>query len=184
MSFRSRQPMPPSRHRSSSATRSGGGSSSASSYTRPRSVGLFTSPFNTNYSSSYGNNYSSPYSSYSSTYKSPYFTNGYKGSTTYASLTIPTPKAALSNILPSNYDNSSNHRSRSISRQGSFNRERSVSKSRSPSIVSSNNSVCNGGGGMGSRSISLTSLNSEGYVVRRNFFVVSNWNFGCYKKLF
>lgn len=165
MSFRSRsrQPVPPVRHRSSSASRTPSSPSSAalSSYSRPRS--LFstsnTNPFNS--ASNLYSSYVSPYTSgnsaysspYSSGYKSPYFSNGYKGSSGYASLTIPANKFNF--LGTSNYDNG---RSRSISRQGSFGRERSLSKSRSPSVVS--------GSGMGSRSISLTSLNSEGYVVR------------------
>lgn len=169
MSFRSRQPIPPTRHRSSSATRSTT-SSNPSTYSRPRSVGLFSSnPSSNNLFTSFSSGYSSPYNnnytSYSSNYKSPYFTNGYKGSSSgYASLTIPAKALANINLIPNNYSREydSTNRSRSVSRQGSFNRDRSVSKSRSPSVVS----------GMGSRSVSLTSLNSEGYFVRIRLFVV------------
>lgn len=157
MSFRNKQPVPPARHRSSSATRNG--SSNSLAYARPRSMGLYssnsspytsyTSPSNT-YTSAY-NNYNSPYGgAYSSSYKSPYFQNDYRNNSTFGSLTIPAK--ALSNV--NLYG--SGHRSRQMSRQGSYSRDRSLSKSRSNSV----------GSGMGSRSISLNSLNSEGYIVR------------------
>ncbi|KAG5883940.1 hypothetical protein JTB14_003758 [Gonioctena quinquepunctata] len=162
-SYLNKQPVTPTRHRSSSSARSGGSSSYNS---RPRSLGHYTSPYSSPYSNS-----TSPYSSsftnyngYGSNYQSPYFPNGYRGSSSgYASLKIPA-KALLNLSTPSytkKYDsgsdsakNGGSHVSRrDLSRAGSY-RERSVSRSRN-SLPSS---------GMGSRSISLTSLNSEGYV--------------------
>nr|XP_023022877.1 protein phosphatase 1 regulatory subunit 12B-like [Leptinotarsa decemlineata] len=157
-----KQPVTPTRHRSSSSARSTG-----SSYNnRPRSLGHYTSPYSSPYSNS-TNPYSSfgNYNGYGSNYQSPYFPNGYRGSTTssggYASLKIPAK--ALLNLATSSYakkydsgndgTNGSHVSRRDLSRGGSY-RERSVSRSRS-SLPSS---------GMGSKSISLTSLNSEGYV--------------------
>ncbi|KAF7274260.1 hypothetical protein GWI33_013072 [Rhynchophorus ferrugineus] len=168
---RSKQPVPPVRHRSSSAARVG-----SSSYgSRPRSVGYYGA--NTNpYSGS--NAYSSPYSngssysslnsynpSYGSSYQSPYFPNGYRGASGaggYASLTIPAK--ALSNVktltqnYPKSYENNylksdNGRRSRRDISRGSSYRERSASRSMG-SLP---------GSGMGPRSMSLTSLNSEGY---------------------
>ncbi|CAG9770585.1 unnamed protein product [Ceutorhynchus assimilis] len=189
---RSKQPIPPVRHRSSSAVRSGTNSYNS----RPRSVGYYGSnsnnPYGSNSSNHYGSNssnpygsnsnsygaYSSPYnsslssyggynSSYGSSYQSPYFPNGYRGSTGssgYASLTIPAK--SLTNVLTQNYSksydnnrdyikNDAARRSRreQLARGNSY-RDRSVSRSRS-SLP---------GSGMGSRSLSLTSLNSEGYI--------------------
>lgn len=130
-----------SRPRSSSSLRSNSYSNS-----RPRSLGHFST-------SSYSSPYTSPYSSYSnyngygSNYQSPYFPNGYRGTPAangYASLTIAsTPKK-------------SEHISRRDLTRGSSYRERSLSRSTTP--LSS----------LGSRSISLTSLNSEGYSVSKN----------------
>ncbi|CAH1955979.1 unnamed protein product [Acanthoscelides obtectus] len=140
-------PTPPSRtHRSQSRPRShyGGGVTSSS--------------------------YSSPYSSWAgpgshassaSAYQSPYFPNGYRGSAGgYASLAIPA-KSVLQ-TLSKKYENASvngggAHVSRRdrLGRAGSY-RERSLSRSSRASPLSSTS--------MGSRSISLTSLNSEGYV--------------------
>lgn len=177
MSFRNKQPIAPMRHRSSSTIRS-----NPSSYTssRPRSLGYFGS--NT---MSYSSPYSTPssyynannYNGYSSTYQSPYFQNGYrsnagKSSSGYASLTIPAKALSNINVITPNYsksyDNnrdyvksdSSGHRSRrDAGRRSSYrDRERSLSRSRN-SLASS----------LGSRSISLTSLNSEGYVVLKLF---------------
>lgn len=173
MSFHGKQPVPPLRRRSSSAVRN-----SSSSYSnRPRSVGYYGS--NTiGYSSPYSttNPYSSSYGSYSSNYKSPYFPNGYRGSSAssgYASLTIPAKTLANINIITPNYsktyENSrdyiksdTGHRSRrDLSRTGSFrDRDRSLSRSRN-SLASS---------GLGSKSISLNSLTSEGYIVRCLYF--------------
>ena len=162
MSFRStvsKQPIAPTRRRSASSMRSNGYTSSPTSTHRPRSyLGSNTSPY---YSTTSLGTSSSPYSSGSSSfnyssayggtssYKSPYFQNGYRGSSGYATLTIPATKSL------SSYD--SGHRSRAVSRNGSYHsRDRSTSRSRSQSVVSN---------GLGSKSISLTSLNSEGYVV-------------------
>nr|CAI5849988.1 unnamed protein product [Callosobruchus analis] len=112
--------------------------------------------------------YSSPYSSWtgsgssaSSAYQSPYFPNGYRGSAGgYASLAIPA-KSVLQ-TLSKKYENANvngggSHVSRRdrLGRAGSY-RERSLSRSSRASPLSSAT--------MGSRSISLTSLNSEGYV--------------------
>ena len=168
MSFHGKQPVPPLRRRSASAVRSNG-----NSYTnRPRSVGYYgantvaySSPYTTSTHpySSYNNNYTS-------TYKSPYFPNGYRSgtSTGYASLTIPAKTLANINVITPNYsktyENSNDyiksdtgHKSRrDLGRAGSFNRDRSLSRSRH-SVASS---------GMGSKSISLTSLSSDGYIVR------------------
>lgn len=131
------------RPRSSSTLRSG-----SYNNTRPRSLGHLSS---TTYSSPYS---TSPYSSftnyngYGSNYQSPYFPNGYRGVSAangYASLTIPskTPKKA-------------EHISRRDLTRGSSYRERSLSRCSTPLTGSS-------------RSISLTSLNSEGYCVRKKF---------------
>lgn len=169
MSFHGKQPIAPLRHRSSSATRSNGHSYN----NRPRSVGYYGSTNNSSYGVPYpstANPYSSSYNNYASNYKSPYFPNGYRGGSGaagYASITIPAKTLANINLVPSNYskihDNSrdyiksdNGHRSRrDLGRSGSFNRDRSSSRSRS-SLT---------GSGMGSRSISLTSLSSEGYIV-------------------
>lgn len=170
MSFRSKQPVAPSRHRSSSATRNG--NNNGLSFTnRPRSMGYYNNmnPYSSysSASSSPYNSYSSPYNSYTSNYKSPYFSNNYRngGNSGYASLTIPAKALTNTNVvIPSYskmYDNSRDyvsndgHKSRrEMHRSGSFNRDRSLSRSQS-SLAS----------GMGSKSISLTSLNSEGYIV-------------------
>lgn len=138
-----------SRPRSSSTLRSG----SYNNASRPRSLGHFSSG---SYSSPYSSN-SSPYSSYNnyngygSNYQSPYFPNGYRGTPAangYASLTLSskTPKT--------------DHISRRDLTRGSSYRERSLSRSSTPLT-----------GSLGSRSISLTSLNSEGYSVRIMFFI-------------
>lgn len=170
MSFRSKQQVAPSRHRSSSATRNNSNGLSYSN--RPRSLGYFgsnMSPFSSYSSNSSGpySSYTSPYNSYTSNYKSPYFSNGY-GTSGYASLTIPAKALANINVVTPSYSkmydnskdyvkNDSGHKSRrDLHRTGSFNRDRSLSRS---------NSV---GSCMGSRSVSLTSLNSEGYVVSIN----------------
>lgn len=131
-----------SRPRSSSSLRSGSYSNS-----RPRSLGHYSS------SSSYNSPYStSPYSSFSNyngygtNYQSPYFPNGYRGTPAangYASLT-----------LSSNTPKKTDHVSRRDLTRGSSYRERSLSRSSTPLS-----------GNLGSRSISLTSLNSEGYSV-------------------
>lgn len=185
MSYRPKQPVPPTRRRSSSAVRTGssGGtatSNSTSGYHRPRSyMGSHSSPFsaalsaipsNTPYSTytpSTYKNYGA--SNYSSNYKSPYFQNAARSSSSgYASLTIPAKALTNINVVTPNYsklyDNSreyakpsdSGHRSRQPTRNGSFSRESSLTRSQ----ASLN------GSGMGSRSHSLTSLNSEGYIVR------------------
>ncbi|KAJ8983842.1 hypothetical protein NQ317_016447, partial [Molorchus minor] len=140
---------------------------SASSYNgRPRSLGYYgsnTTPFSSSYSNS-----SNPYSSSNSTsnayglnYQSPYFSNGYRtpsSTSGYASLKIPAK--SLSSVANNNYSksygNEREHRSRrDLSRANSYyGRDRSLSRSRN-SLASS---------GLGSRSISLSSLNSEGYV--------------------
>lgn len=191
MSFRSKQPVAPPRHRSSSTQRNGS-TNGSSSYSRPRSIGYFgsnTSPYSSPYNTSVSNNYSSSYSpfygGYTSNYKSPYFQNSYRsGGNGYASLTIPAKALGNINLLNSNYggksyDNirdykkgtgESSHRSRQMTRTGSFNRDRSLSKSQS-SI----------GSGMGSRSISLTSLNSEGYVVSFSLGFRKSFMFFIYK---
>lgn len=175
MSFRNKQPVPPTRNRSASASRNGSGSSFSYGSNRPRSTGFFnanTNPYSpySAASNSYGG-YSSPYSSYSSNYKSPYFANNYRNNNTngnngYASLTIPAKALANINVVTPNYSkmyenskdyikNSSGHTSRrDMHRNGSFHRDRSLSRSQG-SLIS----------GMGSRSLSLTSLNSEGYFV-------------------
>lgn len=173
MSFFSKQNVNP-RRRSSSAVRSG---SSTSSYNRPRSMGHYTNPYSSPYSSSTTNPYSSfsTYSSPSSNYQSPYYPNGYRGATSssgYASLKIPA-KNLLNLSTPNSYkkyDSGSDSlgtghssRSRDLSRAGSY-RDRSLSRSRS-SLAS----------GMGSRSISLTSLNSEGYIVSRMCKIVHSF---------
>lgn len=171
MSFRNKQPST-SRHRSSSATRNGSGNN-VSYGNRPRSLGFFGS--NTNLYSSYSapssgySAYNPSYNSFGSNYKSPYFSNNYRngaGSSGYASLTIPAKALTNINVVTPSYsrmyDNNkdyikpdSGHKSRrDMNRSGSFSRDRSLSRSQS-SLAS----------GMGSRSISLTSLNSEGYVV-------------------
>ncbi|KAK9731759.1 Ankyrin repeats (3 copies) [Popillia japonica] len=179
MSYRSKQPIPPTRRRSSSAVRSGGTTTNPSSgYHRPRSyMGSHSSPFssalaaipsNTPYSSftpsSAYKNYSS--SGYSSNYKSPYFQNTSRSSAGYASLTIPAKALTNINVVTPNYskmyDNSreyaipsdTGHRSRQMTRNGSFSRDSSLTRSQSSL----------NGSGMGSRSHSLTSLNSEGYI--------------------
>lgn len=166
MSFHGKQPIPPLRRRSASAVRSNGSSYS----NRPRSVGYYganTMSYSSPYSTSTTNPYSSSYNkNYTSNYKSPYFSNSYRTSSSgYASLTIPAKALNNYNISTPSYSNSSKdytrndtgHRSRrDLSRTGSFNRDRSLSRSRN-SLVSS---------GMGSKSISLTSLTSEGYIVR------------------
>lgn len=180
MSFRNKQPVPPTRNRSASATRNGSGSGYSYGSNRPRSTGFFNSNTNpySSYSTSASSNpyggYSSPYSSYSSNYKSPYFANSYRNTSNnngnsnsgYASLTIPAKALTNINVVTPNYSkmyenskdyikNSSGHTSRrDMHRNGSFHRDRSLSRSQS-SLVS----------GMGSRSLSLTSLNSEGYYV-------------------
>lgn len=182
MSFRSKQPVAPARRRSSSAVRNSNssGNTPLSSYTsRPRSTGYYAGNTNSYYSpasaiSSNGYSSSSSYnpffSGYTSNYKSPYFQNGYRSGNLagYASLTIPAKALANVNVVTSSYSKSydnkrdyikqdnGGHRSRQMSRAGSFTRDRSLSKSRTPSLSS----------GMGSRSMSLTSLNSEGYIVR------------------
>lgn len=169
MSFRNKQPVPPTRNRSSSSTRNGSGSGYSYGTNRPRSTGFFNANSNpySSYSggaNSYGG-YSSPYSSYSSNYKSPYFANSYRNNNNnnsnsgYASLTIPAKALANINVVTPNYakmyENNKGHTSRrDMHRNGSFHRDRSLSRSQS-SLVS----------GMGSRSLSLTSLNSEGYYV-------------------
>lgn len=171
MSFHGKQPVAPLRHRSSSAVRSNGTSYS----NRPRSVGYYganTTAYSSPYTTTTTNPYSSYNSSYTSNYKSPYFPNGYRSgvtSTGYASLTIPAKTLANINLITPNYsktyDNNNRdylksdagHRSRrDLGRTGSFNRDRSLSRSRN-SLASS---------GMGSKSVSLTSLSSEGYIVR------------------
>lgn len=176
MSFRNKQPST-SRHRSSSATRNG--SSNVSYGNRPRSLGYFGS--NTTPYSSYSgpsnaySAYNPSYNSYAgSNYKSPYFSNNYRngaGSSGYASLTIPAKALTNINVVTPSYsrmyDNNKDyiksdggHKSRrDMNRSGSFSRDRSLSRSQS-SLAS----------GMGSRSISLTSLNSEGYIVRFKIF--------------
>lgn len=172
MSLRTKHPV---RQRSTSAVRSAGNSPS---YNRPRSMGFFSnsSPY-TPYSSSPVSSYSiynpstiGNYNKYSSNYTSPYISNGYRNSPLNgytASLSIPAKALnKISMISPSYSSNrdypktASNRQSRQMSRGNSFNRERSLSRSQS--------SV---GGGMGSRSLSLTSLNSEGYCVRNCFYV-------------
>lgn len=184
MSYRSKQPVPPTRRRSSSAVRAGSTgttSNQGSGYHRPRSyMGSHSSPFssalaaipsNTPYSSytssSAYKNYGA--SGYSSNYKSPYFQNASRN-TGYASLTIPAKALTNINVVTPNYskmyENSreyaipsdSGHRSRQRSRNGSFSRESSLSRSQSSL----------NGSGMGSRSHSLTSLTSEGYIVRNS----------------
>lgn len=133
-----------SRPRSSSSLRNG-----SYNNTRPRSLGHFTSgSYNSPYSTSPYSSFSN-YNGYGSNYQSPYFPNGYRGTPTangYASLTISskTPKK-------------SEHISRRDLTRGSSYRERSLSRSSTPLT-----------GSLGSRSISLTSLNSEGYSVSRN----------------
>ncbi|KAK9891465.1 hypothetical protein WA026_014697, partial [Henosepilachna vigintioctopunctata] len=162
------QPVAPSRHRSSSAART-----TSSGYgSRPRSMGFYgnTSPYSSPYSTATSSPYSSSLSNYgggySSNYTSPYFQNGYRSNASsggYASLTIPAKAFATNyNVLAPNYAKNYTkgaHRSRrdsSSSRGGSLrDRDRSASRSRS---------TLSGGSGLGSKSISLTSLNSEGYV--------------------
>lgn len=141
MSFVGRQPVTAPRRRSSSAVRTGSYNS------RPRSLGSYTSnasPYSSPYSSS-SNSYSalSKYDNFGVNYQSPYFPNTYRGSAT-ASLTIPAKAFA---------GNGEGHRSRKQS--NGYSREPSLSRSRS--------SLCSSG--MGSRSMSLTSLQSEGYAV-------------------
>lgn len=148
MSFLSKQPVAPTRHRSSSAVRSGALNN------RPRSLGHYsTNPYNSPYTSSTPSSTFSSFNNYNGyglNYQSPYFPNGYRGSsgsTGYASLTIPAKAFGKSDHVSR----------RDLSRGNSY-RERSLSRSRS-SLPSSS---------MGSRSISLTSLNSlnsEGYCV-------------------
>lgn len=173
MSFRNKQPSS-SRHRSSSATRNGSGSSGLSYTNRPRSLGFFGSNANS-YSSYSGspnsyNAYNPSYNSYGSNYKSPYFSNNYRNgagsSSGYASLTIPAKALTNINVVTPSYSrmydnnkdyikNDNGHKSRrDMHRSDSFGRDRSLTRSQS-SLAS----------GMGSRSISLTSLNSEGYCV-------------------
>ena len=192
MSFRPKQSIPSNRRRSTSAVRHGTGSNgSVSSYSRPRSyVGSHTAPFssahlnlpsNTPYStytpsSSYKN-----YGGYVSNYKSPYFQNGYRnsgggsGSSGYASLTIPAKALSTINIVTPSYskvyENSREyikgdgvgHVGRQMTRGGSFTRDSSLTRSQGSA------------GGMGSRSHSLTSLNSEGYVVRSDKIIFILW---------
>lgn len=135
-----------SRPRSSSALRSG----SSYSNSRPRSLGHYSSSsYNSPYSAT-SNPYSSfsNYNGYGSSYQSPYFPNGYRGAPAangYASLTIA-----------SKTSKKSDHISRRDLARGSSYRERSLSRSSTP--FSS---------GLNSRSISLTSLNSEGYCVSK-----------------
>lgn len=130
-----------SRPRSSSSLRN-----STYSNTRPRSLGHYSSSYSSPYSSNPYSTFSS-YNGYGSNYQSPYFPNGYRGTPAangYASLTIAskTPKK-------------SEHISRRDLTRGSSYRERSLSRSSTPLT------------GLGSRSISLTSLNSEGYSVSK-----------------
>lgn len=152
MSYLNSQPVPPTRHRSSSAVRSGNFNNS-----RPRSLGHYSNPYSSPYSSTSNafssfNNYSN---GYGLNYQSPYFPNGYRGSSGssgYASLTIPAKAFGKSE-----------HLSRRDLTRGNSYRERSLSRSRN-SLPSSS---------MGSRSISLTSLNSlnsEGYCVSLDNF--------------
>lgn len=162
MSFRSKQPV---RQRSSSVTRNGSGSSS---YNRPRSTGFFSNsnpytPYTPSPTSSLYNNYNL----YSSNYNTPYY-NGYRASVPNAytaTLSIPakllssynlgsTPNYVKKYDSSRDYGQKSTHRqSRSRTRGGSY-KDRSVSRSQSE-----------GRSGMGSKSLSLTSLNSEGYSV-------------------
>lgn len=129
-----------SRPRSSSSLRS-----SSYSNGRPRSLGQYTSSYSSPYSTS---PYSfTTYNGCGSNYQSPYFPNGYRGSPAangYASLTFA-----------SKSPKKSEHISRRDLSRGTSYRERSLS--RSSTHLS----------GLGSRSISLTSLNSEGYSVSR-----------------
>lgn len=151
---------------------------------RPRSLGIYSnSPNSTNnpytattpsfnsspYSSipSYSMGYSSPYSSYSSPsgYNPTYNNYGMMSPSSYT----PSPSAVASIMLNSlslskptyssgtyNSGNNTNgtggRKSRQLSRNGSYGRD----KSRSKSVTNSD---------MGSRSLSLTSLDSQGYVV-------------------
>uniref|UniRef100_A0A1Y1JWN0 cGMP-dependent protein kinase interacting domain-containing protein n=1 Tax=Photinus pyralis TaxID=7054 RepID=A0A1Y1JWN0_PHOPY len=157
MSFRN---TPSARQRSSSLVRFG--STGNVGYGRPRSLGFFNANKFSPYATSQTSNFS-PYSSvnnnyspsYSSNYKSPYFSNDYRGRNGYASLTIPVKAFSPTSVVPNYaklFDNThvkSARQSRPTTRSDSFNRKRSLSS------VSS---------GMGSRSLSLTSLNSEGYA--------------------
>lgn len=171
MSFRSNKQSV--RPRSSSVTRN---SVSSSSYNRPRSTGFFPNPYTPSYTptptsySSY-NGLGSNYNVYSSNYNSPYY-NGYRASipNSYtASLSIPAKLLSNYNVGSSpsyskKYERdygqkTAGHRqSRSKSRtsSGSFSRDRSLSRTQSEGRST----------GMGSKSLSLTSLNSEGYCVR------------------
>ncbi|KRT84829.1 hypothetical protein AMK59_1638, partial [Oryctes borbonicus] len=181
MSYRPKQPVAPARRRSSSAVRTGStstGNHQGSGYHRPRSyMGSHSSPFsaalasipsNTPYStftpSSAYKNYGS--GGYSTNYTSPYYQNSSRNASGYASLTIPAKALTNINVVTPNYskmyDNSreyaipsdTGHRSRQMGRNGSFSRESSLTRSQSSL----------NGSGMGSRSHSLTSLNSEGYI--------------------
>lgn len=165
------QPVPTARQRSSSAVRSGSGYGS-----RPRSMGFYG---NANYNSPYANPTANPYTTsltnyaggYTSNYQSPYFQNGYRSNGGgYASITIPA-KAFASNynvITPSysSYSKNAGRRSRrdsSSSRPSSL-RDRERSASRSSRSLSS--------GGLGAKSISLNSLNSEGYIVSGKMIMI------------
>lgn len=150
MSFVTRQSVTSPRRRSSSAARS------ESSYnSRPRSLASYGS--HTVFYSNTSNRLfpMSKYDNYGINYQSPYFLNAYRGSAT-SSLTIPAK--TLSNSISKfqiNADSYMNGGHKSTKRPNVYNRESSLSRSR--------NSFCNSG--MGSRSVSLTSLHSEGYSV-------------------
>lgn len=161
MSFVNRQPVTPPRRRSSSAARS------ESSYnTRPHSLGSYGS--NTVPYSNASNRFStmSKYDNYGINYQSPYFSNTYRGSTT-SSLKIPAKMLSNSiskfHINTDNYMNGEGGR-RSAKRTNVYSRESSLSRSR--------NSLCSSG--MGSRSVSLTSLYSDGYAVSTIYFYLGN----------
>lgn len=128
-----------SRPRSASSLRS-----SSYSNSRPISLGQYISSYSSPYSVS-------PYSftSYNgcdSNYQSPYFPNGYRRS--------PAANGYASLIFSSKSPKKSEHISRRDLSRGY--RERSLSRNSTPLS-----------GGLGSRSISLTSLNSEGYNVSK-----------------
>ncbi|KAJ8956486.1 hypothetical protein NQ314_006724 [Rhamnusium bicolor] len=157
MSLHNKQPVASTRHRSSSVR------------SRPRSLSYYgsnTVPYSSSYSNS-SNPYSSisNYNSYSANYQSPYFSNDYRGTSSglgYASLKIPAKSSSNTPGYSKTYDNNRDYiknddhiSRRDAAKTNVYNRNRSLSRSR--------NSLSSGG--MGSRSISLTSLNSEGYVV-------------------
>lgn len=202
MSFRSNgshhPSVPPRRHRRNSIQglitnnrpRSIAGlysSNGSNPYSSTYSSGIPSSTYGSSIPS-YGSGYSSPYMNYNS-YSSPY--NSANSSSYYGGLTpsYNSKAASISSMLNSlnlskplssyavvpsnttNYGNkdstitNSTRQSRAKSRHDKYNRDRSLSRA-SSNIDSKSSDIG------GSRSISLTSLESQGYVVRFCFIIL------------